>query len=160
MMRNPEWLQALQIEYDLSFFDTDPHEPMPGGTMSIWPFFLGRFVELPFTLMEDCTLTKILGETTPRLWLRKADFVERYRGMVLVNTHPDYLLDPATWKVYTDFLGAMRRRDGYWHALPCEVACWWRIRADSAGSAVDARLVWNRVELNEEGLVLKSNGFR
>ena len=31
-------MQALEIEYDLSFFDTDPCEPIPGGTMSIWPF--------------------------------------------------------------------------------------------------------------------------
>ena len=40
MHRNPEWLQKLNIDYDLSFFDTDPYEPMPGGTMSIWPFIL------------------------------------------------------------------------------------------------------------------------
>jgi hypothetical protein len=35
MHRHAEWLQALAVEYDLSFFDTDPYEPMPGGTMSI-----------------------------------------------------------------------------------------------------------------------------
>ena len=93
-MRNPEWMQALEIEYDLSFFDTDPYEPMPGGTMSIWPFILGHFVELPYTLMQDYTLTAVLGETTPRLWLQKVDFIERYHGMALVNTHPDYLLNP------------------------------------------------------------------
>ena len=79
-MRNPEWMQALEIEYDLSFFDADPYEPMPGGTMSIWPFILGRFVELPYTLIQDHTLTAVLGETTPRLWLEKVDFIERYRG--------------------------------------------------------------------------------
>jgi peptidoglycan/xylan/chitin deacetylase (PgdA/CDA1 family) len=128
-MRNPEWMQALEIEYDLSFFDADPYEPMPGGTMSIWPFTLGRFVELPYTLIQDHTLTAVLGETTPRLWLEKVDFIERYRGMVLVNTHPDYLSGPATWKVYADFLQAMQRRGGYWHALPKEVARWWRARA-------------------------------
>jgi hypothetical protein len=43
----PEWLQALDIPYDLPFFDTDPYEPMPGGTKSICPFTLGWFVELP-----------------------------------------------------------------------------------------------------------------
>ncbi len=41
--RNPEWMQALNIDYDLSFFDTDPYEPMAGGSMSIWPYFIGRF---------------------------------------------------------------------------------------------------------------------
>jgi hypothetical protein len=157
-MRNPEWMQALQIEYDLSFFDTDPYEPMPGGTMSIWPFILGRFVELPYTLAQDCTLTVVLGETTPRLWLQKVDFIERYCGMVLVNTHPDYLSDPLTWKIYSDFLQAMRRRGGYWHALPRDVARWWRARTDDRGDAMDSRLVWAEVELDEEGTGLKLGG--
>jgi hypothetical protein len=157
-MRNPEWMQALQIEYDLSFFDTDPYEPMPGGTMSIWPFILGRFVELPYTLAQDCTLTVVLGETTPRLWLQKVDFIERYCGMVLVNTHPDYLSDPLTWKIYSDFLQAMRRRGGYWHALPRDVARWWRARTDDRGDAMDSRLVWAEVGLDEEGTGLKLGG--
>ena len=34
------------MQYDLSFFDTDPFEPIPVGTMSIWPFMLGNFVEI------------------------------------------------------------------------------------------------------------------
>ncbi len=38
--RQPEWMQALDILYDSSFFDTDPYEPIPGGVMSIWPFLL------------------------------------------------------------------------------------------------------------------------
>ncbi len=128
-LRNPEWMQALEIEYDSSFFDTDPYEPMPGGTMSIWPFFLGRFVELPYTLIQDYTLTAVLGERTPRLWLQKADFIERYHGMILLNAHPDYLSRPAAWQMYADFLQAMLRRNGYWHALPREAARWWRARA-------------------------------
>ena len=98
--------------------------------MSIWPFILGRFVELPYTLVQDCTLMTILRETTPQFWLQKVDFIDRYHGMVLVNSHPDYLLDPVTWKVYTDFLHVMQHRNGYWHALPKEVANWWRSRSD------------------------------
>jgi hypothetical protein len=128
-MRNPEWMQALEIEYDLSFFDTDPHEPMPGGTMSIWPFNLGHFVELPYTLMQDYTLTAVLGETTPQLWLQKAEFIERHHGMILLNAHPDYLSKPVNWKIYADFLQAIRHRGGYWHALPRDTARWWRARA-------------------------------
>src|SRR5207247_9781434 len=41
--RHPEWMQSLDVEYDASFFDSDPFEPMPGGTMSLWPFTIGRF---------------------------------------------------------------------------------------------------------------------
>ena len=128
-MRNPEWMQALEIEYDLSFFDTDPYEPMPGGTMSIWPFMLGRFVELPYTLAQDCTVGMVLGERTPRLWLRKLDYIENNYGMALINTHPDYLKDPNIWKMYVDFLQTVKERGNYWHALPRDVARWWRARA-------------------------------
>lgn len=129
--REPEWMQVLEIEYDLSFFDSDPYEPIPGGTMSLWPFMLGHFVELPYTLVQDYTLTEVLGETTPRLWLDKLDFLDRYRGMALLNTHPDYLLNAVTWRVYGDFLQAVSERGGYWHALPREVARWWRARAQA-----------------------------
>jgi len=59
--RNPGWMQELDIEYDLSYFDTDPYEPIPGGTMSLWPFEIGRFVELPYTLAQDFTLTEVVG---------------------------------------------------------------------------------------------------
>jgi hypothetical protein len=126
--RHPEWMQALDIEYDSSFFDTDAYEPIPGGTMSLWPFFLGRFVELPYTLPQDYTITGVLRETTARRWLEKIDVIQAYSGMALLNTHPDYLRDPPTWKVYEDFLRAMHQRADYWHALPRDVARWWRDR--------------------------------
>lgn len=132
--RNPEWMQALDIEYDLSFFDTDPFEPIPGGTMSIWPFFIGNFVELPYTLVQDYTLTTVLGETTPHLWLEKVSFVEKFHGMALVNTHPDYLKSKLTWDVYCKFLSEMKMWDCYWNALPREVSRWWKSRVNSSSS--------------------------
>ena len=128
MHRNPEWLQELQIEYDLSFFDTDPYQSMPGGCMSIWPFFIGHFVELPYTLAQDCTTCYVLGEKTPRLWLEKLAFIEKYCGMALLNTHPDYLLESKIWNLYVAFLNALTERENQWHALPNEAASWWRKR--------------------------------
>jgi len=130
--RQPEWMQDLDIEYDATFFDTDPYEPIAGGTMSIWPFQLGHFVELPYTLVQDHTLAVILGESTPRLWLEKVDFIQASHGMALSLTHPDYLRSPRTWRLYADFLRTMRDRTDYYHALPKEVASWWRARANAA----------------------------
>lgn len=127
--RQPEWMQTLNIDYDLSFFDTDPYEPIPGGAMSVWPFFLGHFIELPYTLAQDYTLTAILAEKTPQLWLNKIQFLKKYHGLALVNSHPDYLKDPAAFKIYADFLAAMKSETNYWHALPRDVAQWWRQRA-------------------------------
>jgi hypothetical protein len=152
--RQPEWMQALEIEYDLSFFDTDPYEPIPGGTMSIWPFFIGHFVELPYTLVQDYTLTSILGETSPRLWLQKVDFIERYHGMALINTHPDYLKSKSSWDVYRDFLLEMKKRDHYWHALPKEVACWWRIRSESCDNVFPEKAAFRMAKLMPDGITI------
>lgn len=137
--RHPEWMQTLEMEYDLSFFDTDPFEPVPGGTMTIWPFFLGHFVELPYTLVQDYTLTAVLGESTPRLWLEKVDFIGKYRGMALLNSHPDYLREPANLKIYSEFLSMLQHRGGFWHALPHEVASWWKQRRDRSPNVPPAQ---------------------
>jgi len=104
---------------------------MPGGTMSIWPFFMGHFVELPYTLVQDHTLLVILKETTPRLWLEKVNFIEKYKGMALIIVHPDYMRRKEHLKVYEQFLEEMSKKNNYWHALPGEVARWWGARAES-----------------------------
>jgi hypothetical protein len=129
--RQPEWMQSLAVEYDLSFFDTDPFEPIAGGTMSLWPFFIGRFTELPYTLVQDHTLLEILGERTPQRWLDKVAFLAQYCGMALVNVHPDYLQRRSHLAVYESFLQAMTEWINYWHALPRDVARWWRQRAEA-----------------------------
>ena len=133
-IRHPYWMQDMAVEYDSSFFDTDPYEPLSGGTMSLWPFFMGHLVELPYTLALDSTLFNILGDRVPDRWLAKAEFVAQYHGMVLMITHPDYLRDNALWKMYSEFLHYMKDQQDYWHALPCEVAQWWRDRADRTKS--------------------------
>ena len=40
MLRNLDWLHQLDIEYDLSTFDTDPFEPQPEGRHTIFPFWV------------------------------------------------------------------------------------------------------------------------
>jgi hypothetical protein len=77
----------------------------------------------------------ILGETTPRLWIEKVNFIERYYGMILLNTHPDYLCQPEYLGIYREFLQEMKARQGYWQALPREVARWWRLRHQANGIA-------------------------
>ena len=148
--RNPEWMQALDVEYDLSFFDTDPFEPIPGGSMSIWPFFIGHFVELPYTLVQDYTLTSILRETSPKIWLDKIGFIEKYHGLGLVNSHPDYLKSEYSLDIYYAFLAEMRKRDDYWHALPNEVAKWWRLRNDLSPNIDKNHITYSKVALDGE----------
>lgn len=126
--RNLAWLQALDIDYDASCFDVDPFQAMPGGVGGVWPFFAGKFVELPYTLPQDHTLLLSLGETSPRIWIEKLDYLRRLAGMALLVTHPDYLDTPQRLQVYQQFLEHLANEAGCWKALPHEITNWWRQR--------------------------------
>jgi hypothetical protein len=133
--RNPLWMQDLNVGYDLSFFDTDPYEPIAGGTMSLWPFWIGRFLELPYTLVQDYTLVRVLGERSPQIWLEKVDFIASRCGLALVNSHPDYLREAVCRRVYEEFLESMAARSDLWHCLAVEAFDWWRARHAAASLA-------------------------
>src|ERR1700690_4080785 len=131
--RNPDWMGELGCLYDSSFPDTDPYEPQPGGCCSIFPFFLGELVELPITMVQDHTLWEILRRPTIDLWQVKGDWVIANHGLINVIVHPDYVRSPQRLELYARLLGYLRERidaQGGWHALPREVASWWRNRAE------------------------------
>ncbi len=127
-LRNVKWLPELMFDYDSSYPDTDPYEPQPGGCCSIWPYFLGRLVELPITLPQDHTLFEILGHKDISLWKNKADWLLEQGGMVLIDVHPDYMASPERLSLYRKFLEFMKEKKFLWHALPRDVARWWRDR--------------------------------
>jgi glycosyltransferase involved in cell wall biosynthesis len=130
------WLHRLDVEYDASTFDTDPFEPQPDGVGTVFPFWVpgphgSGYVELPYTLVQDFTLFKILEEHNIDLWKRKVDWIADNGGMVLVNTHPDYMCfegrpgrDEYQVMHYEELLRYVREKyDGlYWAASPREVA--------------------------------------
>ncbi|WP_146398402.1 hypothetical protein [Planctomycetes bacterium CA13] len=137
--RNFQWLQDLDVQYDASSFDTDPFQAMPGGVGGVWPFMVGKFVELPYTLPQDHTLMVSLGETTPRIWLKKLEFLRSMAGMAMVITHPDYLDSPKRLEIYRRFLDHVAEQTDCWKALPRDVASWWRQRDEL--EIVDDRIV-------------------
>jgi hypothetical protein len=137
MIRNHDWMHALDIDHCVSTFDTDPFEPEPEGVATIYPFWvknesLGkRFLELPYTLVQDFTLFVILGEKTNDIWKQKLDWVACNKGMALLNSHPDYKnfegagCGPEEYPVqsYRDFLeyARSRYRGQYWPTLPGQI---------------------------------------
>jgi hypothetical protein len=127
-LRNVEWMKVMRFEYDSSFPDTDPYEPQPGGCCCVWPYFLGMMVELPLTMPQDHTLYEILGHSDVSLWDAKADWLEQVGGLVLINVHPDYINSAKRLRQYEEFLHRMKQRASMWHALPMEIARWWRER--------------------------------
>jgi glycosyltransferase involved in cell wall biosynthesis/peptidoglycan/xylan/chitin deacetylase (PgdA/CDA1 family) len=130
------WIHELGFEYDASTFDTDPFEPEPDGVGTIFPFWVpglkgGGFVELPYTLAQDFTLFQVLGERSIDIWKKKLDWVADRGGMVLLNTHPDYMCfggkaerDEFPIAFYEELLRYVKEkyRGAYWQALPREVS--------------------------------------
>jgi len=134
------WLHALGVEYDASTFDTDPFEPEPDGASTIFPFWVpgpngSGYVDLPYTLVQDFNLFGVLREQNIDIWKQKVDWVAEHGGMVLLNTHPDYMCfggkherDEYPVSFYEDFLLYVREKyeGSYWSALPREVARYYR----------------------------------
>jgi len=127
--RNAEWMPELGASYDSSFPDTHPFDAQPGGCCSILPFFLGDLVELPITLPQDHTLFELLREPDIALWRQKAAWIAEHGGLVTVLVHPDYALTADRLRHYEELLAFLGGLDGGWHALPRDVARWWRRRA-------------------------------
>lgn len=138
MHQNLGWMHDLDILYDSSTFDTDPFEPQPDAVKTIFPLRIVNdennhaFVELPYTMPQDFTLFILLGFKDIEIWKKKLDWVADKGGMVLLNTHPDYMcwngLKPSgeeyPAQYYRELLEYVSTKyEGcYWHALPKEVS--------------------------------------
>lgn len=138
MHHNLDWLKQLNIEYDLSTFDTDPFEPQADGVGTIFPFIVERsneddgYVELPYTLVQDFTLFILMNENQLNIWKDKTDWIVKNGGLVLVNIHPDYInfndskgrKEEFSINLYIEFLNYIKSKynNEYWHALPRDIA--------------------------------------
>jgi peptidoglycan/xylan/chitin deacetylase (PgdA/CDA1 family) len=141
MHHNLDWIGELDIEYDCSTFDTDPFEPQSDGVETIFPFMVQRnssqqgYVELPYTLAQDFTLFVLMKEKTIDIWRKKIDWIAEKGGMVLLNTHPDYMnfnvcklgLQEYPVEYYQQILKYLESNysHSYWHVLPREMASFW-----------------------------------
>jgi peptidoglycan/xylan/chitin deacetylase (PgdA/CDA1 family) len=106
----------------------DPFEPQAGGCCSILPFLLDGIVELPITLVQDHTLWEILRQPSIELWTRKSDWIIDNNGLVNIITHPDYLRSEERLAMYDQYLRFLAGKRDIWHALPRDVARWWKAR--------------------------------
>jgi peptidoglycan/xylan/chitin deacetylase (PgdA/CDA1 family) len=150
-----EWLGELPVEYDCSIPHSDPFEPQPGGCCTVWPFFLGDVVELPYSLPQDHTLFTLLGHKSIDVWRRQVEGIEALNGLAQVISHPDPgdLGDPPKRALYVEFLDFARERDGLWRPLPRDVADWWRARASVDES--DPRLRTGTARLDGDEVVFE-----
>jgi len=132
-----EWLPELPALYDCTVPHADRYEPQPGGCCSLWPYSIGRIVELPWTLPQDHILFTLLRQRSAAVWLQQVQEIERRFGLIQCLTHPDrgYLGDADKRANYVELLDALAERPALWRALPREVAAWWHRRDVGAGGS-------------------------
>ncbi|MGB8521747.1 MAG: hypothetical protein WCD43_02170 [Candidatus Acidiferrales bacterium] len=132
MYRMLDWYDAYQFSYDMSLTNVAHLEPKRGGCCTVFPFFIGRILELPLTTSQDFSIFYILNNYSIDLWKIQLDLIRHRNGLMTFLTHPDYVISRRARKVYELLLGYLREmidREKIWAALPGEVDQWWRTRS-------------------------------
>ncbi|MGH9327556.1 MAG: hypothetical protein ACRD2B_12855 [Terriglobia bacterium] len=132
MYRNPDWCEALDVSYDLSIPNTAHLEAQRGGCCTVFPYFIGKILELPLTTTQDYSLFHILGEYSIDLWKRQISLIQKKHGLISFIIHPDYIIPERARNTYQALLDHLARREAggeAWSALPGEVDTWWRARS-------------------------------
>jgi len=131
LYRNPDWLDALQFSYDMSFPNVAHLDPQRGGCCTVMPFFIGNILELPLTCTQDYSLFHILGNFSLDLWEKQTERIMEKHGLISFIVHPDYIIDTKPRRTYLallNYLAKLRSDRRVWIALPGEVNRWWRQR--------------------------------
>jgi hypothetical protein len=132
MYRMLDWYDAYEFSYDMSVPNVAHLEPKRGGCCTVFPFFIGKILELPLTTSQDYSVFYILNDFSIDLWMKELDLIRQRNGLMTFLTHPDYLISHRTRKVYEsllDYLREMIAREKIWAALPGQVNHWWRTRS-------------------------------
>jgi hypothetical protein len=82
-------------------------------------------------MAQDHTLFVILRHDDASAWIEKAEFLRGRGGLALIDTHPDYLIEPRIKTAYRRLLERFASDESAWKALPRDVSAWWRRRANS-----------------------------
>jgi hypothetical protein len=133
MYRNLDWFDAYEFSYDMSVPNVAHLDPQRGGCCTVFPYFVGKILEIPLTTCQDYSLFQILNDYSIDLWKKQLDLLRQRNGLMSFIAHPDYLITPQARGVYEallDYLRQMVDRENIWVALPKEVDRWWRARSE------------------------------
>jgi hypothetical protein len=142
MYRNLEWLEELDISYDMSVPNVAHLEPQRGGCCTVFPYFIGNILELPLTCIQDYSLFHMLGEYSIDLWKKQIELIMARHGLISFIVHPDYIIQERALSVYRELLAYtsdLRSQKRVWIARPGEVNLWWRERSTMKLVAQDGR---------------------
>jgi hypothetical protein len=133
LYRNVDWFDALDFAYDMSIPNVAHLDPQRGGCCTVFPFLIGKLIELPVTAIQDYSLFHILDDYSIRLWQKQIALIRAQHGMMSFIIHPDYIIRERARRVYMEllrYLAELRSQGETWIALPKEVAAWWRMRGE------------------------------
>ena len=142
MYRNLDWYDAYEMSYDMSMPNVAHLEPQRGGCCTVFPYFVGKILEIPLTTCQDYSLFQILNDYSIDLWKQQLALLRKRNGLMSFIAHPDYLIDAGARKVYESllqYLQQMVKREKIWMALPGEVDQWWRARSQMHLVQADGR---------------------
>lgn len=132
LLRNALWMGNFNFSWDSSFPDWDLYGPQPAGCRTVFPFFISdKTVELPVTMMQDHTLFEILSKKDIEIWKDKFNYIESLNGLSNIIVHADYIFKDNRLEYYCQYLEYLKSKASVWHALPRDVADWWRKRDES-----------------------------
>lgn len=132
MYRIQDWFDAYQFSYDMSVPNVAHFEPRRGGCCTVFPYFVGKILEIPLTTCQDYTLFHIFRDYSLDLWKQQIGLIGQRSGLLSFLSHPDYLLGERERNVYAALLEHLRTlvdRERIWAALPGDVDRWWRARS-------------------------------
>ncbi|MGD1154711.1 MAG: glycosyltransferase [Terriglobia bacterium] len=132
LYRNPDWLNLLDFEYDMSTPNVAHLDPQRGGCCTVFPYFIGNVLEIPVTTTQDYSLLYILRKYSLDLWETQIAMILDRHGLMSFIIHPDYITKKREQRVYRELLehlSELRKTAGLWVTLPGDVNDWWRQRS-------------------------------
>jgi len=133
LYRNLDWLPELDFSYDMSVPNVAHLDPQSGGCCTLFPYFIGKTLEIPVTTTQDYSLFHIIGDYTLDLWKKQAALILGKHGLMNFIIHPDYIVDEKPQRTYREllaYLSELRAERNVWIPLPHEVDEWWRARGE------------------------------
>jgi hypothetical protein len=130
MYRNQDWLPELSLAYDMSVPNVAHLDPQRGGCCTVFPYSLGKLIELPLTTTQDYMLFHLLNDYSLDLWNKQIELILAHHGLASFLVHPDYIIQERARRTYECLLARLAelRQTNVWMALPKQVAEWWRQR--------------------------------
>lgn len=131
LYRNLLWYDSFEFSYDMSVPNVGHLDPQGGGCCTLFPYFVGKVLEIPVTATQDYSLFHILNTYSLDLWKEQCQLILNGHGLVSIIVHPDYIIGEKpreTYRQLLQYLTGLCAANKIWSTLPREINKWWRSR--------------------------------